>query len=58
VLIELGYLSNEFELGRLREPARQQLLAQALYNGLENFQISFQNLQEPLDEPSQPAAQQ
>jgi N-acetylmuramoyl-L-alanine amidase len=58
VLVELGYLSNELELGRLQDPVRQQLLAQALYNGLENFQRNFQNLQEPEDEPSQPAAQQ
>jgi N-acetylmuramoyl-L-alanine amidase len=58
VLVELGYLSNELELGRLQDPVRHQLLAQALYHGLENFQKNFQNLQEPEDESSQPAAQQ
>ena len=58
VLVEMGYLSNELELGRLQDPVRHQLLAQALYHGLENFQKNFQNLQEPEDESSQPAAQQ
>jgi len=58
VLVEMGYLSNELELGGLRDPARQQLLAQALFNGLETFLRSYQNLQEPQDEPNQPATQQ
>ena len=58
VLIEMGYLSNELELGRLQDPVRQQLLAQALYTGLENFQKSYQNLQEPEDASGQPAAPQ
>ena len=58
VLVEMGYLSNELELGGLRDPVRQQLLAQALFNGLETFLRSYQNLQEPLDEPNQPATQQ
>ena len=58
VLVEMGYLSNELELGRLRDPIRHQLLAQALFNGLETFLRSYQNLQEPLDEPNQPATQQ
>ena len=58
VLVEMGYLSNDLELGRLQDPVRHQLLAQALFNGLETFQKIYQNLQEPEDEADQPAAQQ
>jgi hypothetical protein len=54
----MGYLSNDLELGRLKDPVRHQLLAQALFNGLENFQKNYQNLQEPEDESDQPATQQ
>jgi N-acetylmuramoyl-L-alanine amidase len=58
VLVEMGYLSNDLELGRLQDPVRHQLLAQALFNGLETFQKNYQNLQEPEDESDQPATQQ
>ena len=50
VLVEMGYLSNETELTSLFDPVQQQSLAQALFNGLENFLRSYQNLQESLDE--------
>lgn len=57
VLVEMGYLSNSADLGRLRDPGQQQMLAQALFNGLEAFQTSYQDLQEPPHESSQPATQ-
>jgi N-acetylmuramoyl-L-alanine amidase len=58
VLIEMGYLSNDADLGRLTDPAGQALLAKALYDGLEAFLKSYQEMQESADEPSQPAAPQ
>jgi len=58
VLVETGYLTNSGDLARLRDPAQQQLLAQVLFNGLEAFQKNFQDLQEPPNEPDQPATQQ
>lgn len=58
VLIEMGYLSNEADLAGLRDPARQQQLAQALFNGLESFLKNYQDLQESSNESSQPATQQ
>jgi N-acetylmuramoyl-L-alanine amidase len=58
VLVEMGYLSNAAELARLNDPAHQQLLAQTLFNGLETFLKSYQNLQEPDYGASQPPAQQ
>lgn len=58
VLVEMGYLTNVHDLARLRDPAQQLTLAQALYNGLETFRKNFQDLQEPPDEPEQPATQQ
>lgn len=58
VLVEMGSLNNPAELARLRDPARQQLLAKALYDGLEAFLTRYQNLQESADVPSLPPAQQ
>ncbi|MCM2264057.1 MAG: N-acetylmuramoyl-L-alanine amidase [Desulfuromonadales bacterium] len=58
VLVEMGNLTNNGDLARLRDPAQQQLLAQVLFNGLEAFQKNFQDLQEPPNEPEQPATQQ
>lgn len=46
VMVEMGFLSNEADLARLRDPARQQLLAKALFDGLESFLKSYQDLQE------------
>lgn len=57
VLVEMGYLTNAGDLARLRDPAQQQMLAQALFNGLDTFQKKFQDLQEPANEPAQPATQ-
>ena len=50
VLVEMGFLSNDADQARLRDPAQQQLLAQVLFNGLETFQKNFQDLQEPPNE--------
>jgi len=58
VLIEMGYLSNEADLARLRDSAHQRLLARALYDGLETFLKSYQDLQESPDGSSQPASPQ
>jgi N-acetylmuramoyl-L-alanine amidase len=58
VMIEMGFLSNESDMNRLRDPAGQQKLARALFDGLETFLKNYQNLQEPQDEPGQPPAQQ
>lgn len=44
VLIEMGYLTSQDDLTRLRDPAGQARLAQALYNGLETFLSSYQEL--------------
>lgn len=46
VMIEMGYLSNDADLARLRDPAGQQQLARLLFDGLESFLKSYQNLQE------------
>jgi N-acetylmuramoyl-L-alanine amidase len=54
VLVEMGYLSNETDLARLRDPSSQTLLARALYEGLEAFLKSYQDLQESSDESNQP----
>jgi N-acetylmuramoyl-L-alanine amidase len=58
VLIEMGYLTNDADLIRLRDPAHQAQLARALFDGLETFLKNYQNLQESQDEPGQPPAQQ
>jgi len=58
VMIEMGFLSNEADLARLRDPALQQLLAKALFDGLESFLKSYQDLQEAPSEPgTSPALQ-
>jgi N-acetylmuramoyl-L-alanine amidase len=44
VLIEMGYLTSQDDLTRLRAPAGQAQLAQALFNGLETFLSSYQEL--------------
>jgi N-acetylmuramoyl-L-alanine amidase len=44
VLSEMGYLTNQDDLAGLRDPASQARLAQALYNGLETFLSSYQEL--------------
>ncbi len=51
VMIEMGYLSNDADLARLRDPAGQQQLARVLFDGLENFLKSYQSLQEAPSEP-------
>jgi len=58
VLVEMGFLSNDGDLARLKDPAQQQLLAQVLFNGLEAFLKTYQNLQESPYAPAQPPAQQ
>lgn len=58
VLVEMGFLSNDGDLTRLHDPAQQQLLAQVLFNGLEAFLKTYQNLQESPHAPAQPPAQQ
>ncbi len=58
VLVEMGYLSNEGDLLRLRDPAAQALLARTLYDGLETFLNSYQDLQESNDVSTPPSAQQ
>lgn len=58
VLVEMGYLSNDGDLARLRDPASQALLARALYDGLEKFLKNYQDLQESPDGSTQPATQQ
>ena len=58
VLVEMGFLSNDGDLARLKDPAQQQLLAQVLFNGLEAFLKTYQNLQESPHAPAQPPAQQ
>jgi len=58
VLIEMGYLTNEADLIRLRDPAHQAQLARALFDGLETFLKNYQNLQESQDEPGQSPARQ
>lgn len=58
VLVEMGYLTSDNDLARLRDPAQQLMLAQTIYNGLEAFRKNFQDLQESPDEPEQPATQQ
>jgi N-acetylmuramoyl-L-alanine amidase len=40
----VGYLTNQDDLAGLRDPASQARLAQALYNGLETFLSSYQEL--------------
>ncbi|MCF6178229.1 MAG: N-acetylmuramoyl-L-alanine amidase [Geopsychrobacter sp.] len=40
VLLELGYLTNPTDLQRLRSAGGQQQLAQAIYQGLENFSLN------------------
>jgi len=57
VLVEMGYLSNEGELAKLNDASHQQLLAQTLFDGLETFLKSYQNLQEPDYGASNPPAQ-
>ena len=44
VLVEMGYLTNQDDLTRLRDPAGQALLARALFDGLETFLSSYQDL--------------
>lgn len=58
VLVEMGSLTNPDDLTRLRDPARQQQLAKALYRGLEAFLKNYQNLQESTDVQPPPATQQ
>jgi N-acetylmuramoyl-L-alanine amidase len=58
VLIEMGFVSNDADLARLRDPAQQQTLAQVLFNGLEAFLKNYQDLQESPHESGQPATQQ
>jgi N-acetylmuramoyl-L-alanine amidase len=58
VLIEMGHLSNDTELARLRDPSQQAQLARVLFDGLETFLKSYQNLQEFQDESVQPPPQQ
>ena len=58
VMIEMGFLSNEADLARLRDPARQQLLAKALFDGLESFLKGYQDLQEAPSESATSPAQQ
>ena len=57
VLVEMGYLSNEGELARLNDASHQQSLAQTLFDGLETFLKSYQNLQEPDYGTNSPPAQ-
>jgi N-acetylmuramoyl-L-alanine amidase len=58
VMIEMGFLSNDADLARLRDSAGQQLLARAMFDGLESFLKSYQDLQEAPSEPVPPPAQQ
>lgn len=58
VMIEMGYFSNDADLARLRDPAGQQQLARALFDGLESFLKSYQDLQEAPSEPGKAATQQ
>lgn len=53
VMIEMGYLSHPADLAQLRDPAGQQKLARALFDGLELFLKSYQDLQEAPNEPGQ-----
>ena len=57
VMIEMGFLSNDADLARLRDPAGQQQLARLLFDGLESFLKSYQNLQEASSESGNPPAQ-
>lgn len=57
VLVEMGYLSNEADLARLRDPVRQALLANALFIGLEAFKNQYQEQPAP-HEPDQSTAPQ
>lgn len=53
VLVEMGYLSNEGDLFRLRDPAWQSSLARALFDGVEAFLKNYQYLQESSRESDQ-----
>jgi N-acetylmuramoyl-L-alanine amidase len=50
VMVEMGFLSNETDLVRLRDPAGQQQMARALFEGLEVFLKGYQDLQEASNE--------
>ncbi len=57
VMIEMGYMSNDADLARLRDPVGQQQLARILFDGLESFLKSYQDLQEAPSEPGNPPTQ-
>ena len=42
VLVELGFISNRAEERRLRNAAHQQQLAEALYRGIANFKLRYE----------------
>jgi hypothetical protein len=53
----MGFLIHPSDLSRLQDAAGQQKLARALFDGLEVFLKSYQDLQEAPNEPGQPPQQ-